>query len=113
MDTILEDGRVKHIRFSFHDELDLFLEILDSYEWKIVLIQMNYLDEEYQSGINEVQYLNNIKMENMIMEPLRGGRLVENMFPEVQKLCNNALVKRAISNGHFNIFGILKELILY
>ena len=79
MDDALADGRIKHIGFSFHDELDLLLEILDSYEWEVVLTQMNYLDEGYQSGINGVQYLSSINMGNMIMEPLRGGKLVENI----------------------------------
>lgn len=41
MNTILRDGRVKHVGFSFHDELDLLLEILDSYDWEVVLTQMN------------------------------------------------------------------------
>ncbi|RBQ22421.1 hypothetical protein ALNOE001_21750 [Candidatus Methanobinarius endosymbioticus] len=94
MDTILGDGRVKHIGFSFHDELDLFLEILDSYDWEVVLTQMNYLDEGYQSGMNGLQYLSSINMGNMVMEPLRGGRLVKNIPPEVQNLWNTAPVKR-------------------
>jgi len=95
MDTILEEGKVKHIGFSFHDELDLFLEILDSYDWEVVLTQMNYLDEGYQSGINGLQYLSSINMGNMVMEPLRGGRLVENIPPEVQSLWDSAPRKRS------------------
>lgn len=95
MDTILGDGRVKHIGFSFHDELDLFLEILDSYDWEVVLTQMNYLDEGYQSGINGVQYLSSINMGNMIMEPLRGGRLVENIPREIQSIWDTAPTKRS------------------
>jgi predicted aldo/keto reductase-like oxidoreductase len=95
MDTILGDGRVKHIGFSFHDELDLFLEILDSYDWEVVLTQMNYIDEDYQSGLNGVQYLSSINMGNMIMEPLRGGRLVENIPPDVQSLWDSAKNKRS------------------
>jgi len=95
MDTILEEGKVKHIGFSFHDELDLFLEILDSYDWEVVLTQMNYLDEGYQSGINGVEYLSSINMGNMIMEPLRGGKLVENIPPEVQSLWDRAPNKRS------------------
>lgn len=95
MDDALADGRIKHIGFSFHDELDLLLEILDSYEWEVVLTQMNYLDEGYQSGINGVQYLSSINMGNMIMEPLRGGKLVENIPQDVQKIWNTAKVKRS------------------
>lgn len=95
MDNALSDGKIKHIGFSFHDELDLLLEILDSYEWEVVLTQMNYLDEGYQSGINGVQYLSSINMGNMIMEPLRGGKLVDNIPPEVEKIWNSAPIKRS------------------
>lgn len=104
MDTILEDGRVKHIGFSFHDELDLFLEILDSYDWEVVLTQMNYLDEGYQSGINGVQYLSSINMGNMIMEPLRGGKLVENIPREIQSLWDTAPTKRSPLQWAFQYF---------
>lgn len=95
MDTIQNDGRVKYIGFSFHDELDLFLEILDSYEWDVVFTQMNYLDENYQSGINGLQYLGSIGMGNVVMEPLRGGTLINNIPSEVNKLWNTSKIKRS------------------
>ncbi|MDR2967207.1 MAG: aldo/keto reductase [Methanobacteriaceae archaeon] len=95
MDTIQNDGRVKYIGFSFHDELDLFLEILDSYEWDFVFTQMNYLDEDYQSGINGLQYLSSIGMGNIVMEPLRGGTLVNNIPPEINRLWNSSKIKRS------------------
>lgn len=95
MDTIQKDGRVKYIGFSFHDELDLFLEILDSYDWDVVFTQMNYLDENYQSGISGLQYLSSIGMGNVVMEPLRGGKLVDNIPPEINKLWNNSKIKRS------------------
>ncbi|MCL2115172.1 MAG: aldo/keto reductase [Methanobrevibacter sp.] len=95
MDTIQNDGRIKYIGFSFHDELDLFLEILDSYEWDVVFTQMNYLDENYQSGINGLQYLSSIGMGNVVMEPLRGGNLVNNIPPEINRLWNTSKIKRS------------------
>jgi len=95
MDTIQNDGRIKYIGFSFHDELDLFLEIMDSYDWDIVLTQMNYLDESYQSGIHGLQYLSSIGMGNVVMEPLRGGKLVNNIPPEIKRLWDSSKIKRS------------------
>lgn len=95
MDTIQNDGRVKYIGFSFHDELDLFLEILDSYDWDVALTQMNYLDENYQSGINGLQYLSSIGMGNVVMEPLRGGTLVNNIPSEIKRLWDTSKIKRS------------------
>ena len=95
MDTIQNDGQVKYLGFSFHDELDLFLEILDSYDWDIVFTQMNYLDENYQSGLNGIQYLSSIGMGNVIMEPLRGGKLVNNIPSEIDRLWQTSKIKRS------------------
>jgi predicted aldo/keto reductase-like oxidoreductase len=86
---------VKYIGFSFHDELDLFLEILDSYNWDLAFTQMNYLDESYQSGINGLQYLNSIGLGNVVMEPLRGGKLVNNIPSEIKRLWNTSETKRS------------------
>lgn len=95
MDTIQNEKKVKYIGFSFHDELDLLLEILDSYDWDVVFTQMNYVDENYQSGINGLQYLSSIGMGNVIMEPLRGGTLVNNIPSEITKLWNSSKIKRS------------------
>ena len=81
--------------FSSHTEIDTFVDILDAYpKWEVVLTQMNYLDEYYQTGVMGLDELKRLNIGSMIMEPLRGGRLVQNIPPEVQKLWNSAEVKR-------------------
>jgi predicted aldo/keto reductase-like oxidoreductase len=75
--------------------VDYLIEILDEYpKWEVVLTQMNYLDEYYQSGIMGLNYLKQVNVGSMVMEPLRGGRLVQNIPEDVQKLWNMAEVKR-------------------
>ena len=55
---------------------------------------MNYLDEYYQSGVMGLNYLKDVNVGSMIMEPLRGGRLVNNIPTEVQNLWDKSEVKR-------------------
>jgi len=95
LDDCLSSGKVKHVGFSSHIEVDYLIEILDEYpKWEVVLTQMNYLDEYYQSGVMGLDYLKQVNVGSMIMEPLRGGRLVNNIPPEVQNLWNQAETKR-------------------
>jgi hypothetical protein len=82
LDDCLSSGKVKHVGFSAHVEMETLIKILDEYpKWEVVLTQMNYLDEHYQSGALGLSYLKRKDIGTMIMEPLRGGRLI-NHIPE-------------------------------
>lgn len=95
LDDCLSSGKIKHVGFSSHIEIDYLIEILDEYpKWEVALTQMNYLDEYYQSGVMGLNYLKEINMGSMVMEPLRGGRLVQNIPNEVQELWSTAEKKR-------------------
>ena len=95
LDDCLSSGKVKHVGFSSHIEVDYLIEIIDEYpKWEVVLTQMNYLDEYYQSGVMGLDYLKQVNIGSMIMEPLRGGRLVQNIPPAVQDIWNTADKKR-------------------
>lgn len=95
LDDCLSTGKVKHVGFSSHIEVDYLIEILDEYpKWEVVLTQMNYLDEYYQSGVMGLNYLKEVNVGSMIMEPLRGGRLVNNIPEEVKVLWEISEVER-------------------
>ena len=95
LDDALSSGKVRHVGFSSHIEVDYLIEILDEYpKWEVVLTQMNYLDEYYQSGVMGLNYLKQVNVGSMIMEPLRGGRLVENIPNDVLNLWKQSDVQR-------------------
>ncbi len=95
LDDCLSSGKVGHVGFSSHMEIDYVIEVIDEYpKWEVALTQMNYLDEYYQSGVMGLNYLKEVNIGSMVMEPLRGGRLVQNIPESIQNLWNTAEVKR-------------------
>ncbi|MCD7781616.1 MAG: aldo/keto reductase [Methanosphaera sp.] len=79
LDRVLSDGRIKHACFSTHGSLELLDKILQDYDkWDCVLTQLNYLDEDDNTGLEGVEKINKCGLGTMIMEPLRGGQLAQN-----------------------------------
>lgn len=91
LDRVLSDGRIKHVCFSTHGSYDFLNQILEDYDkWEVVLTQLNYLDEEDNTGLKGVKQLNKLGIGTMIMEPLRGGKLAGNQPKTVQDIFNKS-----------------------
>lgn len=101
LDRIQAEGKVKHVGFSFHDNLEVFKEILEAYPWALCQIQFNYLDEEYQAGIEGLKYAAEKGLAIVIMEPLRGGNLVSKIPVEAKKVWAKAKTKRTPAEWAF------------
>ncbi len=77
-------GAIKNIGFSFHGSYEMFEKILNAYDWDFTMIQYNYYDENHQAGKAGLKAAAEKGIPVIIMEPLRGGKLV-NLLPEGAK----------------------------
>ncbi len=102
-------GQIKQIGFSYHGNSDMFCKIVDSYDWDFCQIQYNYLDEHSQAGRTGLNHAAAKGIPVIIMEPLRGGRLVNNLPEKAQKLFEKYEVKRTPAEWAFRWLWNQKE----
>ena len=79
-------GQIRQIGFSYHGGTDAFIKLVDAFDWDFCMIQYNYMDENSQAGKRGLKYANSKGLPVMIMEPLRGGKLVKNHSDETKKI---------------------------
>ena len=79
-------GQIGQVGFSFHGNTEMFKKLLEVYPWNFCQIQYNYLDEHSQAGRDGLEAAAAKGLPVIIMEPLRGGKLVNLLPPEAKRL---------------------------
>ncbi len=79
-------GQIRNIGFSYHGNTEDFIAILNAYDWDFCQIQYNYMDENTQAGKRGLLKAAEKNIPVVIMEPLRGGKLVNLLPPKAKEL---------------------------
>ncbi|SDB05472.1 aldo/keto reductase [Eubacterium oxidoreducens] len=90
-----ESGQIRNIGFSYHGGKEEFIKIIDAYDWEFCMIQYNYFDEHKQAGRSGLEYAHAKGLPVMIMEPLRGGKLVTKLPQKVYETFREADANRS------------------
>ena len=96
-----KSGAIRQVGFSYHGNSDMFCELMDAYDWDFCQIQYNYMDEHSQAGRKGLHYAASQNLPVIIMEPLRGGKLVGLLPDEAKLLMENYEVKRSPAEWAF------------
>ncbi len=72
-----QEGKIQRLGFSFHDNIDLFREIVETHDWDMCMIQYNYITNAVQAGTEGLKYAKGKGLSVVVMEPLFGGVLAE------------------------------------
>ena len=96
-----ESGAIRQIGFSYHGNTDMFCRLVDANDWDFCQIQYNYLDEHSQAGRTGLLYAASKGIPVIIMEPLRGGKLVTNLPEKAKKLFTGYGIQRTPAEWAF------------
>ena len=79
-------GVIGQVGFSYHGNTNGYCKMIDAYDWDFSMIQYNYMDEHTQAGRRGLEYAHGKGITVMIMEPLRGGKLVNDLPEEAKQI---------------------------
>lgn len=103
-------GQIRNIGFSYHGNSAMFKTLVDAYDWDMALIQYNYMDEHTQAGRSGLEYAHEKGLAVMIMEPLRGGKLVSRLPEEARRIFEKYPVRRTPADWAFRWLFNQKEI---
>ena len=101
LDNAKKEGKITYKTFSFHDDPELFKEIIDSNSWDMCQIQLNYIGERFQAGVEGLKYAASKGIGVVIMEPLLGGLLAENVPTDIVEKWGSSGIERTPAEWAF------------
>ena len=86
----VKKGRIKHLGFSLHGEMDVLKRFAEVYgdAMEFCQLQINYLDWEFQHAKEKVDFCREHGWPIIVMEPLRGGKIAT-MDPDLLSKVNS------------------------
>ena len=83
-----KNGRIKHLGFSCHGDMDVLKRFVDAYgdDLEFCQLQINYIDWSFQQAKEKAGFLKERGIELWVMEPVRGGKLAKLSDENSQKL---------------------------
>ncbi len=85
LEGLKANGAIRNIGFSFHGTKSDFEWIVKAYPWDFCQIQYNYMDENNQAAKSGLRLAASLGIPVIVMEPLRGGKLVTHLPEQVKK----------------------------
>lgn len=71
-----KEGKIKYLGFSFHGTPDILREVVKEHKWDFAQLQINYLDWDVVKAKEQYDIVQVEGIPVIVMEPLRGGGLV-------------------------------------
>lgn len=94
-------GTIRQIGFSYHGNSEMFCSLVDAYDWDFCQIQYNYMDEHSQAGRRGLHHAHKKGIPVVIMEPLRGGKLVNRLPDAAKKIFADYKIQRSPAQWAF------------
>ena len=95
LEEMKANGVIGNIGFSFHGPKADFEQIIQAYSWDFCQIQYNYMDENNQATKSGLLLAARLGIPVIVMEPLRGGKLVTHLPEQVEKAFAGNQIKRS------------------
>lgn len=107
------NGRIKHLGFSAHGNIDTMKRFLEKYgkDMEFCQIQLNYLDYHFQEAQEKIELLKSYNIPVWVMEPLRGGRLAK-LDEDSEKALKDLRPKETIPAWAFRFLQSLPQVVV-
>ncbi len=92
-----KEGKIRHLGFSFHDTPEVLDEIIHTFKWDFVQLQINYLDWEFINAKKMYEIVEDYGVPCIVMEPVRGGALA-NLCEESQQIFKAAKPDKSVAS---------------
>lgn len=96
-DKLKAQGKIRRLGFSFHDDYEVFEQIITFRKWDFCQIQLNYMDTDYQAGIRGYALAEKLGVPVIVMEPVKGGSLA-NLPPDICDIFRSVTPEKSIAS---------------